>query len=173
MSKCNNNNNINNNNNSSSGSRGSTTINIDSSTFDNICLFKIDTTAIDANRESFDKLFTIASPQSPVNAITTSCKCESQYEIDRITCLVNAYKTLLQHRAKPMSIERYHKLLRTNELCNVQLLDIEVTTLTEELAETQILYTFIRQYIKKHPKFLEWGPPLSEIKIKSDFYSST
>lgn len=103
----------------------------------------------------------------------TTCKCESGFEEERIKCLVDAYCQLLVHRAKPMPLDRYNTLLRTSELRNVQLLNIEVNTLTEELAETQILFTFIRQYIKKHPKFLEWGPPLAEIKLKSDFYSST
>lgn len=160
---------------------------LDTDTCDNICLVAINTSDIDSNRHSFGKLFNAStsssSSSSTVNANTnvnigtaalnTICKCESQYEINRVKCLVDAYRTLLQHRAKPMNIDRYHKLLNTRELCAVQLMDIEVATLTEELAETQILYTFLRQYIKNHPKFLEWGPPLSEIKIKSDFYSST
>lgn len=150
----------------------------DTATFDNICMFTIDTTAIDENRETFDKLFTVAAKTNDPNNTTSPtnniiCKCESLYEADRVKCLVDAYKNLLHHRAKPMSIDRYNKLLKTTELYNIQLLDIEVETLVEELAETQILYTFLRQYIKKHPRFLEWGPPLSEIKIKSDFYSST
>lgn len=157
---------------------------IDSAVVDNLCLTaqidepdKSNNYNVNKNRsntsDNSNNNNNILCSSLPYKSTNNICLCESQSESNRIKCLVDAYRRLLAHRAILMTEYQYQQLLNTQELKKIQLLNIKVETLTEELAETQIFYTFIRQYIKKHPRFLEWGPAIAEIKLKSDFYSST
>lgn len=131
---------------------------------DNLCLSQF------SARQNFDKLF---DPNNAAKSALKLCDCEALNEIDRIKCLVNEYAVLLDRRGQPMTIKRYNTLMKTSEARHIELLNIEVGSVTEELAETQIFYTFLRHYMKRHPNFSEWGPALTDIKLKSDFYSST
>ncbi|AUQ44022.1 putative gp106-like protein [Esparto virus] len=101
------------------------------------------------------------------------CLCESRDDIARITCIVNAYKKLMDFRHRPLTTLQYNSLLSIQKLSNLKFDGISVKTTTEVLAESQILFTFIQQFVKTHPKFLIDGPDIGDIRLKMDFFSAT
>lgn len=106
---------------------------------------------------------------SPVDRV---CECESQSERLRIKCLANSFKILRKQRLQPLSDKQYEQLCDSNSLSEMNLLLLDKPTATEQLAEEQILLTFFKEYAKCHPKFVQDGPTLSDLTLKSTFYQS-
>lgn len=54
-------------------------------------------------------------------------------------------------------------------------MQVDVNCATEELAECQILYTFISKYSETHPNFQHDGPNFVDqnLKLKTTFFQST
>lgn len=50
---------------------------------------------------------------------------------------------------------------------------IETESLVQTLPENQIFYTFIQEYIKRHPSFLRDGPELGDLNLRVHFFAST
>jgi len=103
----------------------------------------------------------------------TRCDCEYNGNEVRIKCLISAYKNLMTFRRKPLTNVQLETLYSTNTLSEFKLSSLILDTATEVFAESQILYTFIQAYVKTHPGFLIDGPDIGDIRIKTDFFSST
>lgn len=100
------------------------------------------------------------------------CECELKSEQSRILCLLNQFNKLMRKRGKqPLDIDSIVK--ETTSLKTLNLLHITETSITLQLAESQIFYTFIEEYVKTHPNFLFTGPDLGDLKLKTTFFRST
>jgi hypothetical protein len=110
---------------------------------------------------------------SNVNAVQV-CPCTLQNnESIKIQCFANHYRNFMFVRQTPLSERVYKDLLDTTSMANLQLPTIHTTNFTAQLAECQILYTFIEQYTRTHPRFVSNVQQLGDMKIKKHFYSST
>lgn len=101
------------------------------------------------------------------------CDCELQSDAKRIECLVRNFKKLMEQRRQPIPAQRLNALLSTNRLANIELMNMVVESATHEFAENQILYTFIKSYVRSHPQFLLDGPDIGNFKLKTSFFQST
>lgn len=101
------------------------------------------------------------------------CACELKSDEVRIKCLVDSYQALMTFRRRPLTHAQLMSKRSARRLCDVRLANIDAQTTTAEFAESQILYTFIQQFIKIHPRFLIDGPDIGDIRLKTDFFSST
>lgn len=102
------------------------------------------------------------------------CTCENQTDIIRIKCLIKHFKALMDQRQQPIPTEQITKMLAAPSLAHIELFSVVVDSATHEFAENQILFTFIKNYIKTHPHFLNDGPTnMGDLKLKSSFFQST
>lgn len=100
------------------------------------------------------------------------CDCEKKSEYDRIKCLVDSFRDLMIARGRPLSQVRYESLLNSRRLARIELVNIEVGSIIEQITESQIIYTFLQGYNKRHPRFRSEGPSADEYKSKANFFSS-
>lgn len=105
--------------------------------------------------------------------MTASCQCEFLSDRLRIQCLVEHFSHFMAVRGLNISKQHKDDILATEQLIDVKLLQSEVNSITEELAENQILYTFVSNYSKNHPRFQQNGPSLGDLKLKTNFFQST
>lgn len=105
--------------------------------------------------------------------MAASCPCEKKSESDRIKCLIEKYKLLMLQRGKAITKGDLEELLSTTKLGNVKLNTFKPRTKTEELAECQIAFTFIKEYMKTHPQFIKDGPTLGDLHFKTNFFNLT
>lgn len=102
------------------------------------------------------------------------CTCENQSDGARIECLVREFETLMAHRRQTIPKAQLTKMRTVQSLAEIELLNVVVESATHEFAENQILFTFIKNYIKTHPQFLIDGPSsIGDLKLKSSFFQST
>lgn len=104
---------------------------------------------------------------------TLNCTCENQSESVRVECLVRQFQTLMVQRRQPLNSQRLNTLLATPRLADIELFNVVVDSATHEFAENQILYTFIKNYVRSHPQFLVDGPDIGVFKLKTSFFQST
>nr|DBA13129.1 TPA: hypothetical protein [Oryctes rhinoceros nudivirus] len=103
----------------------------------------------------------------------SNCPCEGRSDKERIQCLVYHFEKLMTARGLTLSRRQIQSILETTRLINVNLVNFEAKSATEELVESQILYTFIEDYCKFHPRFQQDGPNIGDIKLKTTFFQST
>lgn len=103
----------------------------------------------------------------------SSCLCERLSDKERIKCLVKHFDNLMISRGFKLSKEYIQNLYDTARLIDVKLMHFEAKSATEEFAESQILYTFISDYSKTHPRFQQDGPNLGDLKLKTSFFQAT
>ncbi|AYP97977.1 OrNV gp094-like protein [Mauternbach virus] len=101
------------------------------------------------------------------------CACEYNGSEARIKCLISAYKNLMLFRRRPLTNVQLETLYSTNNLSEFKLSSLIFDTATEAFAESQILYTFVELHAKTHPGFLIDGPDIGDIRLKTNFFSST
>lgn len=102
------------------------------------------------------------------------CTCENETDESRVKCLVNHFQILMEQRQQPIPREQLTKMLATQSLNSIELFSVVVDSATHEFAENQILFTFIKNYVKTHPQFLVDGPTnIGDLKLKSSFFQST
>lgn len=102
-----------------------------------------------------------------------SCPCESLSEEERIKCLIKHFAELMAVRGLHLSKIDIQNLLETTRLANIKLMSFEANSATEEFSESQILYTFISEYTKTHPRFQQDGPDIGDLKLKTTFFQAT
>lgn len=102
-----------------------------------------------------------------------TCQCDRLADKIRIQCLVAQFEALMLARGLPISIQRKQQLLDTSRLADIKLSKFVDLSATAEYAESQILYTFIKTYIKSHPNFQRTGPDFGDIKVKTSFFEAT
>lgn len=100
------------------------------------------------------------------------CDCEQKTELARIRCMIDTYKKFMELRRQPLSNKRLESLHATTRLKDISL-SIDVNSVTHELAESQILFTFMQHYLKTHPNYFTDGPELGDIHLKNTFFAST
>lgn len=110
-----------------------------------------------------------SKPNQPNNI----CKCENSSDKERIHCIVSAYSDLMTARCLSISKLDRERLLSYTRLADLQFDVIETESLVQSLPENQILYTFIQDYIKRHPSFLRDGPELGDLNLRVHFFAST
>ncbi|ATY70263.1 OrNV gp094-like protein [Tomelloso virus] len=101
------------------------------------------------------------------------CDCERFSDQERIKCIVKEFDILMTIRGRPLNKKQKGQLLETDRLANLQLFSCNVSSITEELVESQILYTFLQKYIKLHPRLPYDCPDIGNLKVKTSFFEST
>lgn len=103
------------------------------------------------------------------------CACDNYSDRRRIDCLALHFTKLMSARGLSLSKEHLQRFKDTSRLCDIKLMHFSVDCITEELAECQILYTFIKNYTKTHPSFQYDGPNFvnQDLKFKTSFFQST
>lgn len=110
---------------------------------------------------------------SKSNTSSNICKCENSCDKERIVCLVDAYSKLMNARCLSISKLDRERLFSYTRLADLHFEEIETESLVQSLPENQILYTFIQDYIKRHPSFLRDGPELGDLNLRVHFFEST
>lgn len=103
----------------------------------------------------------------------SSCKCESLSDKERIRCLAEHFNKLMIIRERPLSRQQLQSIYDTTRLADVVLMQFEPNSATEEFAESQILYTFVSEYCRNHPRFQHDGPCIGDLKLKTTFFQAT
>lgn len=99
----------------------------------------------------------------------SQCKCEFFTDKERIKCLVGAFNRLMVARGMGLSQQQIQNMLENNRLKDIQLFQLEAKSETHALTESQILHSFVREFIKTHPRFAIDGPDLGDLVLKTNF----
>lgn len=101
--------------------------------------------------------------------VERSCACESGTEIDRVHCFVNHYSSLQRQRGTPLLETRVNELRNTNSIRELRVDVIDCRDVTEEIAQSLIIDSFLTEYCKTHPSFARESSP-TNFKGKIEFF---
>lgn len=104
---------------------------------------------------------------------SSSCACERGSDAERIRCLVNHFEIFMRARCAHLSQQHIQSMRETRRLVDIKLLAVEVSSITEEYVESAILFAFIKNYIKTHPRFQYDGPDTGDLQSKTTFFETT
>lgn len=107
-------------------------------------------------------------------ATTEICQCElSQHEPTRIKCVIEHFVRMMKMRGRTVMFTEQQQQQFHRRLSTLRLFQVVAETATEEFAESQILYTFVTDYCKNHPRFAIDGPDLGDLRLKTNFFKAT
>lgn len=97
-----------------------------------------------------------------------TCRCQFDSEIAQVACFVTRYERFLGKRGISLSSSQRQTLL-ASRLRDLNLGEVSCRTVSEELAVSLILQSFISVYSKRHPNFAR-EIPLCNFSSKIDFF---
>ena len=99
------------------------------------------------------------------------CPCENISEAAKVKCFVDHYEQFQSHRGDPLSFSQLKHLRSLNRLSELNLGEIVCNNISEEIANSLILQSFLENYSARHVSFVREVPP-SNFKTKIEFFNA-
>nr|WOJ45401.1 hypothetical protein [Apis mellifera nudivirus] len=107
------------------------------------------------------------------NKKSNECVCERNLsDADRVKCFVSHYARFQARRCNDISRKELDELNATKRVCDLRIAEFTCRNTSEELALALILYSFLENYCKTHPRFAIEVPFGNCFKGKINFFNN-
>lgn len=107
------------------------------------------------------------------NKNSKECACERNLsDVERVKCFVTHYAQFQARRCTVISRKELDELYATKRVCDLRIAEFTCRNTSEELALALILYSFLENYCKTHPRFAIEVPFGTCFKGKINFFNN-
>jgi hypothetical protein len=99
------------------------------------------------------------------------CSCEDISESAKVKCFVDHYERFWIHRGNPLTFSQLKHLRSVDRLSELDLGEVVCADISEEIANTLILQSFLEDYSSRHVSFAR-EIRASNFKTKIEFFNA-